>query len=602
MPSESPAPTADQTTARTSSATQLLSGHRSSRSTAGTGPLTLRHRNHDRDTSTLGHNKRRLAKLLPPLVVVIMTVCAISGVWLLVGRASESRVAELQVSSLRLLQADLQSAPFDADPSSGGSPSATLVAIRTDESLMRRGLTARSQVGVASSLLSAARSDLGSIEPLIASVYRLAVGNGGLIGAGARVPKLNGQLVVQGARLSAVFAKISRADGARAATARIQTKLGAAGAMLLLLAAFAYFYFRSMAAHEAVERLACEKGEEARTDALTDLGNRRALADDLAGALEHRRGAGELLLVMFDLDGFKQYNDTFGHPAGDALLNRLGGRLAAAIGQSDTAYRMGGDEFCVLTRCGPADAERLLNDTISALEESGEGWHIGCSHGGVWIPSEATTEILALKLADERLYANKASRASTSRQVTDALLQVLAEQDGALDDHVERVSQLAGALAVEVGLSEPEAQRCTLAAKLHDIGKTAIPAAILDKPGPLDESEWEFMRRHPEIGERIVSTAPALAHTADLIRSSHERFDGHGYPDQLEGENIPLGSRIIAVCDAFEAMTSDRLYRKGIGIDAALEELKRHAGTQFDPAIVEAFCNNSAMHPFESAA
>jgi HD-GYP domain-containing protein (c-di-GMP phosphodiesterase class II) len=231
----------------------------------------------------------------------------------------------------------------------------------------------------------------------------------------------------------------------------------------------------------------------------------------------------------------------------------------------------------------------LLDDAVAALQDGGEGWYIGCSHGAAWIPSEAATAAEALELADERMYANKASRSSASRQVTDALLQVITEQNVCLDEHVERVSELAGTVAESLGEPEHEVWRVRLAAQLHDIGKTAIPAAILDKPGPLDEREWEFMRRHPLIGERIVLAAPALVGTAPLIRSSHERLDGGGYPDRLIGEEIPLGSRIIAVCDAFDAMTSDRGYRRSISIAAALEELKRHAGTQFDPAVVAAF-------------
>jgi len=130
---------------------------------------------------------------------------------------------------------------------------------------------------------------------------------------------------------------------------------------------------------------------------------------------------------------------------------------------------------------------------------------------------------------------------------------------------------------------------------LHDIGKAAIPEAILDKPGPLSDREWEFMRRHPAIGERIVLAAPALANTAEIIRSTHERIDGHGYPDGLTGDSIPVGSRIIAVCDAFDAMTSERPYRPAMTDDAAILELKRNAGTQFDAEIVEEFCRTH-MH------
>lgn len=553
-----------------------------------------------------GHSRSKRPRLLAPVVALILTVSAIAGVWILVGRASASRVAELHASSMGLALADLQGAPFDADVATGGSPPASVIRIRSDELELSSGLAAGAQPGVSVHLLESARADLASVSSLVTTVYRTATGKSGLAGAGASVVlPLERLMLVRGGALTGVLATISRTDQARGATDRLQTKLEAAVAMLLLLAGFAYFYFRSVAANDAVERLAGENEAllgvsrgEARTDALTGLGNRRALTADLEGAISESEGSAELLLMMYDLDGFKQYNDTFGHPAGDALLQRLAGRLAAAAKlHSGAAYRMGGDEFCVLAHCVPDHAERLLDDTISALEDSGEGWHIGCSHGGVWVPSEATTESLGLKLADDRLYANKASRSTTSRQVTDALLQVITEQNVSLDEHVERVSEMAGTLAIALGQTKPEVQRIRLAAKLHDIGKTAIPAAILDKPGALTDREWEFIHRHPVIGARIVSAAPALANTASLIHSSHERIDGHGYPDGLTGENIPIGSRIIAVCDAFEAMTSDRPYHEGIADEKALEELRHHAGAQFDATIVEAFCNNETLRP-----
>lgn len=182
------------------------------------------------------------------------------------------------------------------------------------------------------------------------------------------------------------------------------------------------------------------------------------------------------------------------------------------------------------------------------------------------------------------------SRASASRRVTAALLKVLAQQGVALDEHVERVSVLSRDIAQALGAPEHEVRRIRLAAKLHDVGKTELPAAILEKSGPLDEGEWLLVRRHPLIGERIVLAAPVLASTAPIIRSSHERIDGRGYPDGLGGEDIPLGSRIIAVCDAYDAMTTDRPYRASIGAEAAIEELRANVGSQFDRAVVDAFC------------
>jgi diguanylate cyclase (GGDEF)-like protein len=442
------------------------------------------------------------------------------------------------------------------------------------------------------------------------TAYGLASEKGGLASASAsRVLSVDLLVEVRAAAVLRALNTIGETDAARAADARNETKLGSGAAMLLLLAAFLLFYYRSLVARQAVERLVGEKEAllgvsrgEARTDALTNLHNRRALTTDLSRLIAEPRGAQELLLVMFDLDGFKGYNDTYGHPAGDSLLRLLGGRLAdAAARHSGSAYRMGGDEFCVVARCSADRAEGLLDETVAALTDRGEGWHIGCSQGAVWIPSEAANESQALRLADQRMYANKASRASASRQVSDALLQVIAEQDALLDDHVERVAVLCEAVARAIGQPDNEVQRIRLAAKLHDIGKTAIPAAILNKPGPLDAREWAFMRRHPAIGERIVSAAPALANTAPLIRSSHERLDGHGYPDGLAGDNIPLGSRVIAVCDAFDAMTSERAYRRAMDVDSALEELKRNAGSQFDPAIVDVFCEQIALRRSSAA-
>lgn len=543
------------------------------------------------------------SNLLAPAIAMVLTIGALAVVWSLVDRANSSHKAQLQVASMRLSLADLQGAPYNADPQAGGSATASRAEIRADEAALSRGLMARSQVGVPLRLLAAARASLTTIEPAVEAIYRTAIQRGGLAAAGRRVSELAKLLTIRSATLTGMLTQISRADANRSARTRTQIKLGATVAMLLLLVAFAYFYFRSAAAHEVVARLAreneallAESRIEARTDALTDLGNRRALSRDLAGAIAEPRGSRELLLAMFDLDGFKQYNDSFGHAAGDALLQRLGGRLAAATEHSGSAYRMGGDEFCILARRSADGAEQLLDDAIAALEDSGEGWHIGCSHGAAWIPSEAVAESDALRLADQRMYANKASRSPTSRQVTDALLQVITEQNTGLDDHVERVSELSGAVAEALGEPEHEVLQVRLAGTLHDVGKTAIPAEILDKPGPLDEREWEFMRRHPLIGERIVMSAPALANAAPLIRSSHERIDGQGYPDGLAGEDIPMGSRIIAVCDAFDAMTSNRVYSKSISIEAALEELRRHAGTQFDPAVVEAFCRHTSTH------
>ena len=192
--------------------------------------------------------------------------------------------------------------------------------------------------------------------------------------------------------------------------------------------------------------------------------------------------------------------------------------------------------------------------------------------------------------------APREARACGWRVIAPALQTPCAEQNSLLGDHAERVAVLAAAIAKSLHRPEQEVARIRLAGRFHDLGKAAIPEAILDKPGPLDDTEWELVRHHPVVGERIASASPDLKHTAPLIRSSHERIDGHGYPDQLTGQDIPLGSRIIAVCDAYDAMTSDRVYRPAISIDAALQELERHADTQFDATVVKAFCAAPELH------
>jgi len=189
------------------------------------------------------------------------------------------------------------------------------------------------------------------------------------------------------------------------------------------------------------------------------------------------------------------------------------------------------------------------------------------------------------------MYVQKhAGRASATRQSRDVLVRALAERNPALSPHLQDVALLAEQVARHLALPEDEVDRIRHAAELHDTGKVAIPDDILSKPGPLDEREWQFIRSHTLIGERIIAAAPALTEVASLVRSSHERWDGGGYPDRLAGAEIPLGSRILAVADSFDAMTGDRPYSGPRTPEDALRELRDCAGTQFDPVVVEAFC------------
>jgi two-component system, cell cycle response regulator len=325
---------------------------------------------------------------------------------------------------------------------------------------------------------------------------------------------------------------------------------------------------------------------EAETDALTGLANRRKLLADLD---ERLRVRAPTLLVLFDLDGFKAYNDAFGHPAGDALLRRLALKLAAACEPVGRAYRMGGDEFCLLADAGRADRGSVLQKATKALEEEGEGFIITSASGAIVLPDETAELSEALRIADTRLYGNKDSRrVSAVRQSKDVLLSVLTERDAVLRGHLTSVAQLARAVGRRLELPPHELHDLGLAAELHDVGKLAIPDSILSKPGPLNEEEWPFIFRHTLVGERILASAPSLSRIARLVRSTHERMDGHGYPDGLVGTSIPLLSRIISACDAFFAMTVDRPYRRAMASEEAIAELRRCAGTQFDPDVVEA--------------
>ena len=251
--------------------------------------------------------------------------------------------------------------------------------------------------------------------------------------------------------------------------------------------------------------------DEALTDVLTGLGNRRALARELACLLPDADDARPIVLVLFDLDGFKHYNDTFGHPAGDALLVRLGANLATYLSGRGRAFRMGGDEFCALFEPGDEVADPIIAGAASALTEHGEGFNVTSSYGAIVLPREAQDATEALRIADQRMYAQKnAGRTSATRQSKDVLVRALTERAPDLFGHIEGAADLAEATARRLGMNDDEAECVRHAAELHDVGKVAIPDAILTKPGPLDPHEWEFIRRHTLIGERIVSAAPAL--------------------------------------------------------------------------------------------
>ncbi len=328
-------------------------------------------------------------------------------------------------------------------------------------------------------------------------------------------------------------------------------------------------------------------------DPLTGLANRRQLSHDLDSVLSQASIERPVRLLLFDLDGFKAYNDNFGHLGGDLLLTRLAGAFKRAVGARGCAYRLGGDEFCALLWTDTGEA--MVEDCLRALSAEGDGFSITSSFGSVTLPEEAADPRLALQLADERMYAHKGSgRSSAGRQTRDLALRFLETAEPALHVHSSHVADLSEGVARRLGLVATELSDAVRAAELHDIGKVAMPYSLLHRAGPLDDHEWDLMRYHTIIGASILSAAPALAHVAAIVGSSHERYDGSGYPRGLAGAQIPVASQIVFVCDSFVAMISDSPFGEAKSEADALAELHKCAGSQFDPRVVDAFVEEYA--------
>jgi diguanylate cyclase (GGDEF)-like protein len=327
-------------------------------------------------------------------------------------------------------------------------------------------------------------------------------------------------------------------------------------------------------------------------DTLTDLYNRAFFEETLAccGTDAHK----PLTILMCDIDGLKLVNDTFGHAAGDQLLLSTAQLLRLAIREGDIAARIGGDEFAIIMpRAGERAAKFIVKRIRTAVErhnQENSGIPISISLGYANGKDTTTSPQSLLKEADNQMYREKLHHSQSVRSaIVQTVMKMLEERDFATEEHADRLQYLIDKIARSMQFAESRIADLKLLARFHDIGKVGIPDHILLKPGPLTNDEKKIMHRHCEVGYRIAQSAVDLMPTAEWILKHHEWYDGSGYPLGLAGEAIPIECRILAVADAYDAMTSNRPYRKAVSHEAAISELKRCAGTQFDPRIVETF-------------
>lgn len=302
-----------------------------------------------------------------------------------------------------------------------------------------------------------------------------------------------------------------------------------------------------------------------------------------------------LTYMMIDIDGLKIINDAYGRQTGDLIIKEIGTYLLGDFKDLHCAARWGSDEFILLlSHYGPHECESLIKSLKEYLYEKTHKFSgINISYGYA-IKQEKTKDALPLlQEAEEHLYSNKLLVSSSVRgELLESITTTLHEKNPREECHSRRVSEICEQIAIQMGFSQFEVKKVKVAGLMHDIGKIIVAEHILNKPGKLNHDEWQEVKKHPQMGYKILSASKDTMDLANAVLTHHERYDGKGYPQNLKGEEIPLLGRIISVADAYDAMTGPRTYKEVLSREAAIEEIKRNSGTQFDPSIVEAFLSS----------
>ncbi|MFL5843067.1 MAG: diguanylate cyclase [Solirubrobacteraceae bacterium] len=364
----------------------------------------------------------------------------------------------------------------------------------------------------------------------------------------------------------------------------VGTFVGGSASTVAMVAALALCAAAAGSGTWRSSRVEAAKRAAKRIDDLTGLPNGTQLRDDITGFLAARIGDEKRTLLIFDLVGFKKYNDSFGFACGDALLRRLARKLTDALGDRAAIYRLRGAQFAVVTASDETAALRVAAG--DALFEIGEGFMIRCAVGSVSFPGQATDVSEALKLADQEV---QAERATLRSQGVDDLSITPSLTAARVTPSIYDVADLSVSVGQCLGLAGEELDHLECAAALRDVGMMSVPDAVVHAPGRLTDEDWRFVQLHTLVGERLLRSNFGMDGVAAVVRASHERWDGGGYPDASAGEDIPLASRIVFVCSAFQDMTTQRSHRPALTAQQALRELERCAGSQFDPAVVAAF-------------